>query len=252
MSTRREFLGEMTALGGITAMAGLSLLPDTLGPAIALAGEPAGTNGEPPPAEYTLPPLPYDYKALEPHIDEQTMRIHHDLHHAGYTKGLNAALAKLAEIRSTGDFSNIQQLSRLLAFHAGGYFNHIVFWNNMAPAGKGGGGEPEGALAAHIKRDFGAVDKFRQHFSAATNSVEGNGWGVLGYHPALKRLVVMTMMNQQDLATIGLVPLLMCDVWEHAYYLKYQNKRADYVTAWWNVVNWKNAAERYEAAMKMG
>lgn len=250
MSTRREFLGEVTALTGLAA-AGLTMLPETLGgPALAMAGEPGGGGDGGPPAEYQLPPLPYAYNALEPHIDEQTMKIHHDLHHAGYTKGLNAALAKLAEIRSTGDYSNIQQLSRLLAFHAGGYFNHIVFWNNMAPADKGGGGNPDGSLADHLKREFGTVDKFREHFSAATNAVEGSGWGVLGYHPALKRLVIMTMMNQQDLATVGLVPLLMCDVWEHAYYLKYQNKRADYVKAWWNVVNWKNVGMRFDAAMK--
>ena len=248
MSSRREFLGELTAIGGLAAFSGLALLPDGAGPARATADDAPAA----PPAEYDLPPLPYDYDALEPHIDAQTMRIHHDLHHAGYTKGLNAALKKLEEVRSTGDFSNIQQLSRLLAFHAGGYFNHIVFWNNMAPNGKGGGGDPDGALAKHLTRDFGGVDKFRAHFTAATNAVEGNGWGVLGYHPALKRLVVMTMMNQQDLVTTGLVPLLMCDVWEHAYYLKYQNKRGDYVTAWWNVVNWKDVARRHETALRIG
>jgi len=250
MSSRREFLGELTALGGLTTLAGLSLLPDALGPSMALADPPPPpAPGGAPPAEYTLPPLPYDYNALEPHIDEQTMRIHHDKHHAGYTKGLNEALQKLQAARDSGDFSNVQQLSRLLAFHAGGYYNHIVFWNNLAPAGKGGGGEPGETLAGHLNRDFGSIQKFRDHFSAATNAVEGNGWGVLGYHPQLKRLVVMTMMNQQDLVTTGLRPLLMCDVWEHAYYLKYQNVRADYVKAWWNVVNWKNVAERYEAAL---
>lgn len=256
MSTRREFLGEVTALTGLTAAASLALLPDAIGPALATAQEPPGGRRAPqgdrvaPPSEYALPPLPYAYDALEPHIDAQTMRIHHGKHHAGYVAGLNAALKKLAEIRSTGDYSNIQQLSRLLAFHAGGYFNHIVFWNNMAPENKGGGGRAQGALGHAIARDFGGVKKFREHFTAAAASVEGNGWGVLGYHPALRRLVVMTMMNQQDLVTTGLVPLLMCDVWEHAYYLKYQNRRADYINAWWNVVNWENVQERYDAALR--
>lgn len=247
MTNRREFIGGLTALGGAAVFGGCALLPQDKGVSTVSADPQAGG----PPAEYTLPPLPYDYTALEPHIDEATMRVHHDKHHTAYTTGLNAALKSLATARDSNDFGNIQQLSRLLAFHGGGYFNHIIFWNNMAPAGKGGGGDPSGKLDEDIKRDFGSLEKFRAHFSAAAGAVEGNGWGVLGYHPHLKRLVIQTMMNQQDLCSIGTVPLLMCDVWEHAYYLKYKNMRADYVKAWWNVVNWKNVAERYDAAMKM-
>lgn len=259
MSTRREFLGELTALGGLTAATSLAMLPDSFGPSTAAAQEPPTARRRPPdhrqpertppPAEYSLPPLPYAYDALEPYIDAQTMQIHHGKHHAGYVAGLNAAMKKLAESRNTGDFSNIQQVSRLLAFHAGGYFNHIIFWNNMAPPRNGGGGKARGALSAAISRDFSGNRKFRLHFTAATAAVEGNGWGVLGWHPALRRLVIMTMMNQQDLVTTGLVPLLMCDVWEHAYYLKYQNRRAEYIDAWWNVVNWRNVEERFEAAI---
>ncbi len=250
MSTRREFLNGMTAMGGLAAFGNLAILPAS---SLAAAQDdqpggaapPAGSEG--PPQEYELPPLPYGYDALEPHIDAQTMRIHHDKHHAGYTNGLNAALKKLQEARQSGDYGNIQHLSRLVAFHAGGYVNHIVFWNNMAPANQGGGGNPEGRLADALNREFGGIDQFKAHFSAAANAVEGNGWGVLGWHPVLKRLVIMTMMNQQDLITAGTTPLLMCDVWEHAYYLKYQNKRADYVKAWWNVVNWKDVGQRYAA-----
>ncbi len=238
MSTRRDFLGGLTAFGV------LGLLPRELGPAGSSADD--GPGGAP--TTYELPPLPYDYDALEPYIDAQTMRIHHDLHHKGYTDGLNKAMASLAAARDSGDYANIQQLSRLLAFHAGGYFNHIVFWNNMAPADRGGGGRPEGKLAEAINRDFGGHEKFQAYFSAAAAAVEGNGWGILGWHPALNRLVVMTMMNQQDLTTLGTVPLLMCDVWEHAYYLKYQNRRPDYIKAWWNVVNWRDVYQRFEAA----
>ncbi|MCO6438045.1 MAG: superoxide dismutase [Phycisphaerae bacterium] len=199
------------------------------------------------PKEYEIAPLPYAYDALEPYIDEQTMRIHHDIHYAGYARGLNAALTKLAEARDSGDFGNIQQLSRLLAFHGGGFFNHGVFWTNMAPSDKGGGGQPSGAISSQIKKDFGGFDKFQAHFTAAAGSVEGNGWGVLAYHYALRRLVVLTMMNQQDLMPAGTIPLLMCDVWEHAYYLKYQNRRADYIKAWWNVVNWTDVEARFQA-----
>lgn len=239
MFDRRTFLGSLGAAGG------LALLPRQLGlsSAMAMGDEPGG-----PPAQYELPALPYDYAALEPHIDAQTMKIHHDLHHKSYTDGLNKALASLAACRDSGDFGPIQQLSRQLAFHAGGYFNHIVFWENMAPAGKGGGGKPDGKLAADIARDFGSYDKFAAQFNAAAAAVEGNGWGVLAYHPALKRLMIFTMMNQQMQTPVGTIPLLMCDVWEHAYYLKYQNRRADYIKAWWNVVNWKNVSDRYYAA----
>lgn len=234
MATRREFLGGISALGGMAMLGGAG----------ARAGGPDG-SGFSAPAEYELAPLPYAYDALEPHIDKETMTIHHGKHHAGYVKGLNGALKSLAAARESGDYGNVQQLSRLLAFHAGGYFNHNVFWANMAPAGNGGGGQPGGKLADQLRRDFGGFEKFQAHFSAAANAVEGNGWGVLAYHPALKRLVVVTMMNQQDLAPAGTVPLLMCDVWEHAYYLRYQNRRGDYVKAWWNVVNWSNVEERF-------
>lgn len=238
MIHRRDFLAGIGALGGVT------LLPADWSLAPAFADPPA------PPAEYKLPPLPYDYKALEPHIDEATMKIHHDKHHQGYVDGLNKALAALAAARDKNDFGSIQGVTRQLAFHAGGFFNHIVFWNNMAPAGSGGGGKPAGGLADAINRDFGSFDKFSAQFSAASTQVEGNGWGVLAYHSALKRLVIFMMQNQQMQVPIGSSALLMCDVWEHAYYLKYQNKRADYVKAWWNVVNWKNVGERYDAAVR--
>lgn len=238
MNTRREFIGGLGAFGG------LALLPGGLMLDAAMAFE----DGGGPPAEYKLAPLPYDYKDLEPHIDEATMRIHHGKHHQGYVDGLNKALAGLAAAREKNDFSAVSPLSRQLAFHAGGFFNHNVFWNNMVPTGKGGGGQPSGKLADAISRDFGGYEKFAAHFNAAATTVEGNGWGVLAYHSALKRVVIFTLMNQQMQVPVGTTPLLMCDVWEHAYYLKYQNKRADYVKAWWNVVNWKDVSDRFAAA----
>jgi Fe-Mn family superoxide dismutase len=178
------------------------------------------------------------------------MQIHHDLHHQGYVTGLNNALAALEKARTSGDFAAVQQLSRLVAFHGGGHYNHTVFWNNMAPAGGGGGGEPGGDLRRQIERDFGNVDAFKKHFSAAATAVEGNGWGVLAWHPGLETLLVETMMNQQNLTVIGSRPVLLLDVWEHAYYLKYQNRRAAYVEAWWNVVNWADVATRLAEAQR--
>ena len=242
MTNRRDFMTALAAMGGTI----------WLKPQSAAAGDPAtglcvaGAAFDAP-AEYTLPPLPYSPDALEPHIDKETMTIHHGKHHAAYVKGLNTAIKSLAEARDSGKYENVQQLSRLLAFHAGGHFNHTVFWSNMAPNGKGGGGEPKGKLADQIKKEFGDFAKFQAHFSAASGAVEGNGWGILAYHPALQRLVIFNLMNQQDLTPAGTTPLLTLDVWEHAYYLKYQNKRADYIAAWWNVVNWSNVEERFAA-----
>jgi Fe-Mn family superoxide dismutase len=202
----------------------------------------------------SLPPLPYAYDALEPHIDAQTMTIHHTKHHQAYVDGFNKAEASLKELRDKGDAAAfapaIQQLERLLAFHGGGHVNHSIFWETLAPAGKGGGGEPTGPLADQIKADFGSFAAFKMQMQAAAVAVEGSGWAWLTWQPAVGKLLVQTMMNQQNLHIIGSVPLLGVDVWEHAYYLKYQNKRADYVTAWWNVVNWGKVSELFAAAKK--
>ncbi len=195
--------------------------------------------------DHVLPPLPYAYDALDPHIDAETMRLHHDLHHKGYVDGLNAAGKKLAAMRESGDFAAIQAVERALAFHGSGHFNHCIFWENMSPDG---GGTPTGDLATRITGDFGGFDAFRAHFNQAATTVEGNGWGVLAWHPMAGHLVVMASMNHQNQGIHGAIPLLMLDVWEHAYYLKYQNKRAAYVEAWWNVVNWENVAQRYDKA----
>jgi Fe-Mn family superoxide dismutase len=194
---------------------------------------------------HVLPPLPYAYDALEPHIDEQTMRLHHDKHHQTYVDGLNAAEKKLAEMRQSGDFAAVQAVQRALAFHGSGHFNHVVFWENMTPQG---GGSPSGELASQIDKDFGGFDKFKAHFSAAAATVEGNGWGVLAWHPVAGHLQILAAMNHQNQGHYGAIPILMLDVWEHAYYLKYQNARPKYIEAWWNVVNWVNVAERLEKA----
>ena len=197
---------------------------------------------------HELPPLPYDYNALEPYIDEQTMHLHHDIHHKGYVDGLNNAEKKLADARAAGDYALVKHWSREAAFHGSGHFMHALFWPNMAPAGKGGGGEPTGALAEQIKKDFGSFDAFKKHYSAAAVAVEGSGWAVLAWQPQGKQLVILQSEKHQQLTQWGAVPLLVLDVWEHAYYLKYQNKRAAYVEAWWNVVNWEDVAARFAKA----
>jgi Fe-Mn family superoxide dismutase len=197
--------------------------------------------------EYKLPDLPYAYNALEPYIDEATMRLHHDKHHAAYVNGLNAALAKLSDARAKGDMSAVQALSKLVAFHGSGHSMHALFWEIMCP--KAESREPSsGSLHEAIVRDFGSLDSFKKHFSEAAKAVEGSGWAVLAYEPLGKRLLVLQAENHQKLTVQGSIPLLVLDVWEHAYYLKYQNKRVDYVDAWWNIVNWAEVEEKYSEA----
>jgi Fe-Mn family superoxide dismutase len=200
--------------------------------------------------EHVLPPLPYAYDALEPYIDKETMTLHHDKHHDAYVKGLNKAEQELAKARAANDFALIQHWERQAAFHGGGHFLHTLFWSVMAPNGKGGGGEPTGMLADKLKEDFGSVEAFKAQFSAAAVAVEGSGWALLHYRPSDKRLIILQAENQQKLSAWGTVPILGIDVWEHAYYLKYQNRRADYVKAWWNVVNWQAVEAQFKAAMK--
>jgi Fe-Mn family superoxide dismutase len=190
---------------------------------------------------HTLPDLPYAYDALEPYYDEQTVRLHHDMHHKAYVDGLNSAEAKLAEALEKGDFSMIKHIERELAFHGSGHILHTMFWENMKP---GGGGPATGAIAELIDRDFGSFDNFKKLFSASAAAVEGSGWAVLACNPVFEKLVVLQVEKHQDLTQWGAVPLLIVDVWEHAYYLKYQNKRAAWIDAWWNLVNWDDVNRR--------
>ncbi len=196
---------------------------------------------------HQLPPLPYAYDALEPHIDEQTMHLHHDIHHKAYVDGLNNAEAKLAEARKAGDFSLIKHWSREAAFHGSGHLLHSIFWPNMIAAGQAKPA-PQGSLAEAIDRDFGSFEAFKAQFTAASVAVEGSGWGILAYRPGDDSLVILTAEKHQDLTQWGVIPLLVLDVWEHAYYLKYQNRRAEYVKNFYNIINWDDVAARYQKA----
>jgi Fe-Mn family superoxide dismutase len=197
---------------------------------------------------YELPPLPYPYDALEPYIDEQTLHLHHDKHHKAYVDGLNNAEAKLLEARQKADFGLAKHWARELAFHGSGHILHSLYWSTMAPNGKGG--KAEGELLRQLNADFDSYESFAKQFTAEAAAVEGSGWALLVLSPLGKKLEILTAEKHQDLTQWGCVPILTVDVWEHAYYLKYQNRRADYISAWWNVVNWTEVAGRLTAALK--
>jgi len=202
-------------------------------------------EGGTPLKEYTLPPLPYPYDALAPKIDEETLRTHHDKHHAGYVRGLNATLEKLEEARAAGDHTWIKALSRDLAFHGSGHVLHSLYWVSMTPRET----EPKGKLLSALGRDFGSFEAFKAQFLAASKKVEGSGWGLLVYEPLGDRLLVLQVEKHQDLTIWGVVPLVACDVWEHAYYLQYRNRRADYVDNFFTLIDWPAVAGRYENAV---
>ena len=197
---------------------------------------------------FELPELPYGYADLEPHYDEATLRLHHDMHHAAYVKGLNAAGEKLAAACAAGDFSGIKPICKELAFHGSGHTLHSTFWTNMKP---GGGGEPTVELAAAINETFGSYETFKNLFIAAANAVEGSGWAVLARCPNSGMLAVLQAEKHENLTVWGIVPILVLDVWEHAYYLKFQNKRPEWTKNFMdNLVNWDNVARRYKIAFK--
>ncbi|WP_312098313.1 superoxide dismutase [Corynebacterium dentalis] len=198
--------------------------------------------------KYELPELDYAYDALEPHISGEIMELHHTKHHQNYVNGANAALDKLQAARENGEIAGVvTALSKDLAFNLGGHTNHSLFWKNLSP---NGGGEPTGELAEAINRDFGSFEKFQEHFNGAALGLQGSGWAVLGYDHVADRLVIEQMTDQQGNLSINLTPLLLLDMWEHAFYLQYKNVKADYVKAVWNVFNWNEVATRFEAAKK--
>jgi Fe-Mn family superoxide dismutase len=197
--------------------------------------------------KYTLPDLAYDPGALEPHLSGAIVELHHDKHHATYVAGANTALERLADARATGNFDAIVGLEKSLAFNLGGHVLHTMYWANLSPDG---GDKPVGELAAAIDEQFGSFDAFHAQFSQATTTVQGSGWGILSWEPLGQRLIIEQLEDHHENTTLGATPLLAIDAWEHAYYLQYKNRRADYVEAIWNVVNWADVARRFAAVTR--
>lgn len=186
---------------------------------------------------FTLPKLPYDYNALAPYISEQQLKLHHDKHHQAYVNSANAAFEKLDKSRSENAEIDMKATLKELSFNVGGHILHSIFWDNMAPAGKGGG-KPGGAVADMIDMGFGSFERFKKEFATAATSVEGSGWAALAVHPCIGRPLIMQIEKHNVNVYPSFKILMVLDVWEHAYYVDYKNERAKFVEAFWNIVNW--------------
>ena len=197
--------------------------------------------------KYTLPDLDYDFAALEPHISGRIMQLHHGKHHAAYVAGANSTLDLMAEAREKNDLTWINKLQKDLAFNLGGHVNHSIFWKNLSADG---GDKPTGELAAAIDEFFGSYDGFRAHFTANAMGIQGSGWSILAWDVLGQRLIIEQLYDQQGNLVAASVPLLMLDMWEHAFYLDYKNVKGDYVTAFWNIINWADVSARFDAARK--
>ena len=234
---------------GSLAMLGLAATGRTTGAMVMSEERPMASNafeGAFANGEYTLPDLPYRYNALMPLYDEKALRIHHDKHHAGYVRGLNSTLDKLDSARKEGDYSSIKALSRNLAFHGSGHVLHTLLWHSMSPELP----DVPDSLGEHLSKSFGSVDAAKSQFAAATKAVEASGWGILAYEPTADRLLIFQAEKHQNLTMWNVVPLLVCDVWEHAYYLQYANDRGSWVDNFMKMANWPFAAARLELARK--
>jgi len=197
---------------------------------------------------YTLPELPYDTSALEPHVSAEALQLHHEKHHNAYVKGANSTLDALAEARDADDYTSLNQLQKNLAFHLSGHIMHSIFWKIMSPDG---GGKPEGQLRQKIQGDFGGIDAMQRQLSECALSIQGSGWASLAWEPLGQRLVIEQVYDHQGNTGNATVPLLVLDMWEHAYYLQYRNEKANWVKAFWEIVNWSNVEERWRGASKI-
>jgi Fe-Mn family superoxide dismutase len=187
---------------------------------------------------FTLPKLPYDYNALAPYMSEEQLKLHHDKHHQAYVNGANAAFEKLDKARQENSDVDAKAALKDLSFNVGGHILHSIFWENLAPAGKGGGGQPSGAIADVINKEFGSFERFKKEFSAAASTTEGSGWAALAMHPCIGRPLIMQIEKHNVNVYPTFNVLMVLDVWEHAYYVDYQNQRPKFIEAFWNIVNW--------------
>ena len=195
---------------------------------------------------YTLPELSYDYASLEPSISARIMELHHSKHHQAYVTGANAALEAMAKARDEDNFAALPKLQKDLAFNLGGHINHSIFWKNLSPQG----GEAAGELLEAIKDGFGSYEAFTKHFTAAAMGIQGSGWAYLAWDSIGNQLIIGQLYDQQGNLPVATLPLLMLDMWEHAFYLDYQNVKPEYVKAFWNIVNWADVQARFDEASK--
>ena len=191
-------------------------------------------------------PLPYNTDHLEPYMDEETLHLHHTFHHGGAVKGANKDIEMIKSVMNSGDFTLADHWTKKLSFHLCSHILHSIFWTNLANKKS----QPTGDLLKKIEKDFGSTNKMQGMIAKISKSIEGSGWGILAYQPYSDNLVVLQCENHHKLTVWGAVPLLVIDVWEHAYYLKYKNKRGDFVDALMNIINWDNVAQRYDIALK--
>jgi len=246
---KREVEAEVDIQDEVSLYEKATLLHDELNSFLIQAERQEGMQLQPVPiGGHRLPQMPYRYDALEPVIAEEIMRLHHTKHHQGYVDGLNKAEKEMKIARDNNDFSLIKHWEREAAFHGSGHYLHTIFWNIMSPDG---GGKPSGRLKTVIDQSFGSFDKFKKHFTEAAKNVEAVGWAILVWSPRAHRLEILTAEKHQNLTQWDTIPLLVLDVWEHAYYLQYKNEKGKYVENWWKVVNWKGVEGRFNKARKL-
>jgi Fe-Mn family superoxide dismutase len=238
MESRRSFV-QSAALAGGAALIATGVASAQTGTKSRYADKLTDDTGK-----YVLAPLPFALDALEPVIDARTVELHYNFHHKPAVGAANNAEAALAKARDGGDFALVKHFEKELAFQLSSHLLHSIYWTNLG----GKGGEPAGDLAKALATEFGSFARLKAHLAAATTAVEASGWGILGYHPMTKKLMVLQCENHQKLTAWGVVPLLVLDVFEHAYYLKYQNRRAEYVGNLFTIINWDNVAERFDSA----
>jgi Fe-Mn family superoxide dismutase len=243
MITRRNFVRASGAgAAGIAVAAGMATLSASDAKAQSRARQLDRLTDES--GKYAVAQLPFAYDALEPVIDAKTVELHYNMHHKPAAAAANKAEEALAKARDANDFAAVKFHEKELAFQLSSHVLHTIYWSNLS----GKGGEPQGDLAKAINAEFGSFQKFKGQLAAATVAVEASGWGLLGYHPSTRKLMILQCENHQKLTVWGVVPLLLLDVYEHAYYLKYQNRRPEYVGNLFNIISWNNVAERLDAA----
>ena len=197
---------------------------------------------------FQLLPLPYNKNFLEPYMDEETVHLHHTFHHGGAVKAANVDLQKIRKSMDENNFETVDYWTKKLSYHFSSHVLHTIFWTNLTNKKS----DPKGDLLKRIEKDFGSYEKLKGYLAATSKNVDGNGWGILGYQPYSKKLTVLQCENHEKLTQWGVIPLLVVDVWEHAYYLKYKNKRADFVDTMLQIIHWDNVSERLNAAVKLG